>query len=337
MVSPTVESPALKKSNVLLLFDLIAEDLARVEEILRSELQSDTPVVDQLLRHGHFMGGKRLRPALLLLAAKASGEIKEEHLLLAAVVEMIHTATLIHDDVLDEADTRRHQPTVNSRWDNSASVLLGDYLFTHAFYLASTVGSTLACRTIGRATNLVCEGELRQICSRGNYLLGEEEYFRIIEGKTAELCACSCELGAIYADADRTTVRRLSRYGRTLGMAFQIADDLLDVLGDETDAGKSLGTDLQQRKATLPLIHLMQQADPQTREQAINLLEQCENQSHVRAELSQLYARFDCINYTRTVAHRYAQMAREQLDELPDSKTVELLRSLTEFVVTRSH
>ncbi len=177
------------------LFAPILSDLERVELLLTRELHSDSPFVDELLQYGGKLGGKRLRPALLLLTAQATGTLRPEHDTLAAVVEMIHTATLVHDDVLDEAEMRRHLATVNSRWNNETSVLLGDYLFSHAFYLASTLGDTYACQRIGRSTNIVCEGELRQVGNRGNHALAEDEYFRIIDGKTAELCAVPATWG----------------------------------------------------------------------------------------------------------------------------------------------
>ena len=178
---------------------------------------------------------------------------------------MIHTATLVHDDVLDEAAIRRHEDTVNARWNNETSVLLGDFLFTHAFYLASTLESTYACRTIGRATNIVCDGELRQTITSGDVNLSEDDYLAIVEAKTAELCACSCELGAHYAGGDEETVARMAAFGRNLGIAFQIADDLLDLEGNESATGKSLGTDLAKRKMTLPLIHARESLDPRER------------------------------------------------------------------------
>ena len=184
------------------LFAPVMDDLQQVEAVLSRELRNDSQFVDELLRYGGQLGGKRLRPALLLLTARAVGQVRPEHYTLAAVVEMIHTATLVHDDVLDEAEMRRHLATINARWNNETSVLLGDYLFSHAFYLASTTGSTYACSTIGRSTNLVCAGELRQVGNRGNHGLTEDEYYRIIDGKTAELCACACHLGAKYAAAD---------------------------------------------------------------------------------------------------------------------------------------
>ena len=313
----------------------IEDELAQVEQILRTELRSRHPFVDELVRYGCMLGGKRLRPALLLLSAKAAGEVRRDHLVLAAVVEMIHTATLIHDDVLDEADMRRHLATVNSRWSNEVSVLLGDYLFTHAFYLASTLETTRACRVIGRATNIVCEGELRQIGSRSNFDLTETEYLDIIEAKTAELCACSCELGAHYAGADDDTVERLTRFGRDLGIAFQIADDLLDVQGDERSTGKSLGTDLDQHKPTLPLIRVFQLAGPAERQELQDLL-QCEPEPR-RQGLAAWYQRYEALEYSRARALHFARSASAALEPLGTNPALDVLRMLAEFVVLRSN
>ena len=178
------------------LYAPIAAELMQVEEMLRREMRSKYPFVDELVRYGCLLGGKRLRPALLLLSAQCAGAIGAHHIKLAAVIEMIHTATLVHDDVLDSANVRRHLATVNARWDDQSSLLLGDFLFSHAFYLASTTGSASACELIGRATNIVCEGEIRQKGSRGDFSLSESEYLEILDAKTAELCACSCQLGA---------------------------------------------------------------------------------------------------------------------------------------------
>ncbi len=190
------------------LFAPIEQDLVEVDHRLRRELRHRDAFIDELAQHSFRIGGKRIRPALLLLSAQAVGEVNDTHHTLAAVVEMIHTATLVHDDVLDEATLRRHEETVNSRWNNRVSVLLGDYLFTHAFYLASTLETTFGCRTIGRATNVVCEGELLQNAESGNFHLSREEYLRIIDAKTAELCACCCRLGAHYAGGDKQVVGR---------------------------------------------------------------------------------------------------------------------------------
>ena len=241
------------------LYGPIAADLEEVERILSQTLKSRYPQVQPVVDHVRHYRGKRLRPVLLLLTARACGKVAPAHHVLGAVVEMIHTATLVHDDILDGAAVRRHTPTVNARWGVHNAVLLGDYLFTHAFHLASTLDDARACRLIGQATNRVCEGELCQGLERGNLDLTESAYFDMIDGKTAELLACSCQLGALYSGASAETVAALTRFGRYVGLAFQIADDLLDLVGDEQTTGKSLGTDLEQQKMTLPLIQLMQQ------------------------------------------------------------------------------
>lgn len=334
-VSPLATAPAPAAEHLQALYAPIAADMAEVEEVLRNEMRSDYPYVDELVQYGNLLGGKRLRPALLLLAAKAVGEVTPAHYTLGAVVEMIHTATLVHDDVIDEANTRRHLATVNARWDNQASVLLGDFLFTHAFYLSSTLDTVFACRTIGRATNIVCEGELRQKGNRGNFVLDEAEYTSIIEAKTAELTACSSLLGAHYAGADKDLTARFAQYGRDLGIAFQIADDLLDVQGSEAVTGKSLGTDLDQQKPTLPIIRLLQRVSAEERDAVLAIL----NTDGIdrRESLGPWLARTDALEYTRQRAHYHASRAREQLDGLPNSPALLVLRRLTEFVVARSN
>jgi octaprenyl-diphosphate synthase len=223
---------------------------------------------------------------------------------------------------------------VNARWNNETSVLLGDYLFTHAFYLASTLETTFACRRIGQSTNIVCEGELRQIGSRGNHALSENEYYAIIDGKTAELCACACHLGAHYADADPETVAGMERYGRHLGMAFQIADDLLDLLGDEQKTGKSLGTDLEKQKPTLPIIHTYQSLNGSDRQAFVALMESDGPERHT-AILDWVH-RNRAIEYARQKAISFAEQARAELDCLPPSASRDVLAEITDFVVARS-
>lgn len=316
------------------LYSPVREELARAEEVFREQLQSEHPFVDELVSYGCLLGGKRLRPALLLLAAKASGRITREHYTLAAVVEMIHTATLVHDDVLDDAETRRHLATVNARWDNEAAVLLGDFLFTHAFFLASTTGSTTACRLIGQATNRVCEGEIKQKGSRGNLDLCEDEYFQIVEGKTAALTECSCQLGALFAGASDDATRRLSEYGRLLGIAFQIADDLLDVVGEQGVVGKTLGTDLEKQKPTLPLIRTLQLCTAQERQMISDLLFTEASDRHQR--LLWLMEKYDAIDYARQTALRFVDDARAQISALNPSPARDTLLAMAEFVVQRS-
>jgi len=344
-VDKTVEKNGHARANGLseqdvrllhMLQEPIAAELGEAERILREELRNPHPCVDELTSHSFRLGGKRLRPLLVLLTAKALGGVRREHLVIAAVVEMIHTATLLHDDVLDEAHVRRHLPTVNALWNNEASVLAGDYLFTHAFYLASTLESTYGCREIGRATNTVCEGELRQVHSRGNFHLSEREYLGIIEAKTAALCACCCQLGAHYAGAAPEVVSNLTRFGRDLGIAFQIADDLLDVTGDEAATGKSLGTDLEKQKLTLPGIRLRDTLPPAELEGLEALwndlsLEAPTRQAHWR----QWWSRSDALAYTRQRAQDFANSAREALAGLPDNRAAQTLRLLADFSVAR--
>jgi octaprenyl-diphosphate synthase len=316
------------------LFQPIANDLASVDDVLRAELKSRYPFVNALVEHVAGFQGKRLRPALLLLVARAVGSVRHEHFVLAAVVEMIHTATLVHDDVLDQALVRRHRATVNAEWGTETSVLLGDYLFTHAFHLASSLDSTLACRLIGRATNIVCEGELHQIHRRGHFDLSEQEYFEIIQGKTAELCAISCQLGAHFAGAGHARECAMDRYGRNLGMAFQIADDLLDLLGEERATGKSLGTDVEQQKLTLPLIWVMRHGSRDTVRSVRSILASGDN--HKTEQLRPILQQTEAIAYARDQAERFAAAARRELEDITDSSARRALAHLTHFVTHRS-
>jgi len=332
-MSPLTAQPESVRKRLHSLYAPVAVELAQAEELLKQELRSEYPFVDDLTQHAFKLGGKRLRPALLLLTAKACGGVHEHHLKLAAVVEMIHTATLVHDDVLDEAALRRHLETVNSRWGNKASVLLGDFLFTHSFYLASTLPTTYACQIIGKATNVVCEGELRQIHTQGDFDLTESEYFSIIEAKTAELTACCCELGAHYAGATAEVTAALAGFGRNLGIAFQIADDLLDVTGDEDQAGKSLGTDLDQAKPTLPLIYLLSSFAPAERAEFVNKLRRADE--HRRELVAPYLEATGALQYAQTKAVEFANQAKSDLDVLPPSPAKDVLAGITRFVVNR--
>ena len=326
-MTPTL-APAKKRSESSL-FAPIAGDIEEVERILEETLNNSRPGVDRLLAHLAHYKGKRLRPALLLLVARACGNVTSAHHILAAVLEMIHTATLVHDDVLDGASVRRHVQTVNSLWGNQASILLGDYLFTHAFHLASTV-DVRACKIIGESTNRLCEGELHQVVRRGTLDLTEDEYFDIIDGKTAELTACACKLGALYAGTSDEVVERMTRFGRSIGMAFQIADDVLDLAGQETLAGKSLGTDLEQQKLTLPVIYLLQ-SDQSARARAI--LTAAEN--HKREALLPLLQACGALDYARHRAEEFATSAAGDLECLPPSMARMVLSAVTNRVVHR--
>lgn len=317
------------------LLEPVAGGLARVEQRLQAELSSDDPRVDAVVRHGYRLGGKRLRPALVLLCGQAVGPLRDDHELLGVIVEMIHTATLVHDDVLDEASLRRHVDTVNARWGNEKSVLLGDYLFSHAFYLAATLqaDAATACQLIGRSTNRVCHGELRQTLSEGDLTISEADYLAMIDGKTAELCACCCRLGALYSGGSQPVADALESFGRDLGMAFQIADDLLDLTGDESATGKTTGADVAKQKLTLPLIY--------TRDSLVNgprvLLETWlrEPSPDSLRELRKLVEAVGGFAYAQKKATDYADSAIDRLSILEDSAAKRTLTHLARFASRR--
>tara|TARA_R110002073_G_scaffold60209_22_gene151305 strand:+ start:9618 stop:10739 length:1122 start_codon:yes stop_codon:yes gene_type:complete len=315
------------------LYGPIASDLVRVEKRFHQELQSPYESLVPVLRHGTQLGGKRLRPAMLLLAASAVGSVREDHVVLGVVIEMVHTATLIHDDVLDDADTRRHVPTVNAKWNNHTSILLGDYLFAQSFRLAATLPSTEACRWIGEASRLVCEGEMRQVLKRDVLDIDETTYIEMIQGKTAELCRVACQLGSHFADGSPEVTASLAEYGDSLGIAFQIADDYLDLWGSDERVGKTLGTDLQQGKMTLPIIRLLQTADDARRTQILQLLAE---PSRRRTETIMPWLdQSDACDYTRETALQYQRKAIAALDVLADSAAKTSLKAIAEFAVNR--
>ncbi len=315
------------------LYEPIEEPLSQVEARLVGELDSPYEALAPVLRHGTQLGGKRLRPAILLLAGQAVGSIGPDHIVLGAVIEMVHTATLVHDDVLDEASTRRHVATVNSRWDAHTSILLGDYLFAQSFRLAATLSSTEACQWIGEAARLVCEGELRQVLDRNTIDLDESTYLDIIRGKTAELCRVACRLGASFAGGDPDSVRALGQYGETLGIAFQIADDYLDLWGEDRAVGKTLGTDIEQGKITLPMIRLLETATVSQRERIVNILTGPADE-RVKA-IRPLLDQSDAAQYTQRVASSYRDQAIEALSNLAPSPAKDCLAAIANFSVDR--
>jgi octaprenyl-diphosphate synthase len=310
----------------------IADDLAEAERIFNAELKSRSAFVQLLVEHCADFRGKRLRPALVLLIARACGRVTHAHRVLAAVVEMIHTATLVHDDILDEAMVRRHAATVNAEWGNEPAVLLGDYLFSHAYHLAASLETTRACRWIGRATNLVCEGELQQVHNRGNLDLDEATYFEIVRGKTAELTAICGRLGAHYAGAGEAVEEAMEAYGRDLGVAFQIADDVLDLWGEERNAGKTLGTDLDKQKLTLPIIRFLATAPDDLARRVRGWLAEAHPD---RERLRPLLVASGSLEYAWEVARRHAAAAEATLEGLAPSPSREVLTVLARTVVNR--
>ena len=266
--------------------DALRRELAEVEARFVRELRSDLDCVNDLVQHIERYRGKMLRPTLVLLSAHAAAAAppddptddpghdpaRDARQTVATVVEMVHMATLVHDDILDEADIRRRGPTVNRLAGNESAVMLGDYLISHAYHLCSSLGESWVSRALAAATNTVCEGELLQLSNRGNWAMGEATYRDIIRRKTASLCGASCRIGARLQGVDDAVVTHLGRFGELVGEAFQIIDDVLDLTGEESRVGKTLGRDLDKGKLTLPLLRMLDTLDPDDRRHAEQLL-----------------------------------------------------------------
>ncbi|HSW45799.1 MAG TPA: polyprenyl synthetase family protein [Phycisphaerae bacterium] len=314
------------------MYEPVAGDLEKACRIFDDELFSDLPAVNELCSYIRQYRGKMMRPALLLLSARTCGRVTEEHHTLAAVVELVHMATLVHDDVLDEADVRRRCPTVCRRAGNEAAVLLGDYLISHAFHLCSALDSQYASRLIGQTTNTVCEGELQQVHHRGDYDLNQTQYIEIITRKTASLTGACCRLGAHYAGAGDEAAGLLERYGLNVGIAFQITDDVLDIVGNEEQAGKTLGRDLEKRKLTLPLIHCFSQGSADARKKLRNLLD-ADRQD--RPAMRNLLGRTGSIAFATQTARSYISSAVDLLEALPASEARDSLHRLAAMIIDR--
>lgn len=325
---------------------VIERGLSRVQQRLREQVRSDLPPVRALCAHVERYHGKMLRPSMVLLsalAARRSGAsldesaISEAHVAVGAVVEMIHIATLVHDDVLDEADTRRRSPTVNRLRGNEPAVILGDYLFSAAFHLCATLESQHSTRIIGRVAARLCEGELLQLHHRDDYSLDEPTYFEIVERKTASLISAACDLGALHAGASEEVRERLRRFGSNIGVAFQIQDDLLDLTGEESVVGKSVGKDLEKGKMTLPLIHHLRSAEPQVRGRTLRAIEQAGRQA---AEVGSALEATGSFAYAREAALRLVQDAKAALGTGfgagPDDAALALLHAAADAVVARA-
>jgi octaprenyl-diphosphate synthase len=322
------------------LAELVAPQLRAVDQLFARELASDLPNVNDLVTHVGKFRGKMLRPMLVLLSGLAGGgNLGEDHVILATVVEMVHMATLVHDDILDGAEIRRRGATINHLHGNEAAVLLGDFLISHAYHLCSSLSarggrSGSASRMIAHTTNIVCEGELTQNHHRRNWKLDEKTYYLIIHRKTAALTEVCCRLGALLATERPEWIDALAKYGRQVGLAFQIVDDVLDICGQQKTVGKSLGTDIEKGKLTLPMIHFLKHAAPPHRELLLELLESPEHDrvAHVR----QLVAPSDSIAYARAEAERLVAEAVAALQVLPAGAAREALVEAARFVTARN-
>ncbi len=317
------------------IFAPVETELARVEDAIRREADAGHPYVRNLFAHALRFGGKRVRPALLLLAARGLGGTTDRHIRLATVVELLHSATLVHDDVLDEALLRRRTETLRVRFGNEASVLFGDYLFSRAFVLCTELGSPRAWHILTRAAQETCLGELSQMARRFAFELDEEEYLQIIRRKTGALFAAAAELATLDIDGGAAAAPRLVQYGLQVGTAFQMVDDCLDVTGEEREMGKTLGTDLAKGKATLPVIRLVAATPAAERPALFDLLAHVDEAPGARDRLHNLLRGCGAVEYTLGRARRCVEEATAALAGLPDGFDREPLVRLAGHVVRR--
>jgi octaprenyl-diphosphate synthase len=318
------------------LTDCIAPELAAVSDRFHHELNSDLRCVNTLVKHVSRFRGKMLRPCLVLLSGKACApgeKLSDALVTLATVVEMVHMSTLVHDDVLDEAELRRKGATINHLRGNEAAVLLGDYLISHSYHLCSSLNSVAASRLIAHTTNQVCEGELLQIDNRNNVDLDEQTYLKIITRKTAVLTAACCTLGASFSGASPERITQLESYGLSLGIAFQIQDDVLDIVGDSSTVGKTLGIDIEKGKMTLPMIHFLRTAPMEHRTLLWSLLASREADKVER--IRNLILPSSSIAFAQDRARGLVDKARSAISDLPDSEAKRVLDTMAEFVVSR--
>ena len=309
-------------------------DMRRIDQLIRTRLASDVVLINQIADHIIAGGGKRLRPMLHALAARAAGYRGEQHVKLAAVIEFIHTSTLLHDDVVDESGLRRGRQTANALWGNAASVLVGDFLYSRSFQLMVELDDMRVMRILADTTNTIAEGEVLQLLNIGNADVDEAAYLAVIERKTAVLFAAATELGGLLGGLPGEQVSALRRYGMELGYAFQIADDLLDYTSDADTLGKNIGDDLAEGKPTLPLIYALQSATP---EQVASLRHAIEHGG--LDSLDRIVAAIrdsGALERTRERAVAHAAAAHEALAALPASPYRDALATLADYSVQRT-
>ncbi|HWU71450.1 MAG TPA: polyprenyl synthetase family protein [Pseudoxanthomonas sp.] len=315
--------------------DLAAADMQRVDALIRQRLSSDVVLINQIADHIIASGGKRLRPMLHVLAAGAAGYRGVQHTKLAAIIEFIHTSTLLHDDVVDESDLRRGRSTANALWGNAPSVLVGDFLYSRSFQLMVELDRMPVMRILANTTNRIAEGEVLQLLHVHNPDTDEAAYLRVIERKTAVLFAAGCQLGALASEAGEAIQRKLYDYGMALGYAFQIADDVLDYTADAEALGKNLGDDLAEGKATLPLIHAIRHSDETVAARLKEIVR--EGDASAMPEVLAAIRATGGLEYSRQRAFEYADAAMHALDGLTDNEAVAALHGLARYAVERGH
>jgi octaprenyl-diphosphate synthase len=306
-----------------------------VNRVIRQRLHSEVSLVNQIAEYIISAGGKRIRPVLVLLLANAYGYEGVAHHELAAVVEFIHTATLLHDDVVDESSMRRGRQTANALFGNAASVLVGDFLYSRSFQMMVSLNDMRVMQILSDATNVIAEGEVLQLLNMHDPDVSQESYLKVIRSKTAKLFEAAAELGALVAGASDTQIAAAGEYGRSLGTAFQLIDDVLDYAGDAAEIGKNVGDDLREGKPTLPLIYLMENGTPEQRELVRSCIENGD-EKHFDAVLAAVTSS-GALDYTRREAEIAARRAADAIADLPESVYKQSLLQLCSFAVDRNH
>jgi octaprenyl-diphosphate synthase len=330
-----VPTPTLEQVLKERVTALVGDDLAAVETEIRRELNSPVALIQEMGGYIAGAGGKRLRPILLLLAARLAGYRGPRAVRLACVVEMLHTATLIHDDVVDQAPLRRGRPSANAQWGDDASVLVGDHLYSKSFAMLVVDNDRAIMETLARATVSMTEAEVFQLQLKRSGMTAEPDYVRIITQKTASFISACCRIGALVGGCPAAQTEALTRYGLDIGVAFQISDDSLDFVADQERLGKAVGADLREGKRTLPLIAMLERVRAAEAERVRALLRRRALEPAEIEEIRRLVLEHDGVEYARTRAHAYAQAAKADLDVFPASEERDTLVLVADFVVDR--
>lgn len=314
---------------------LTADDMAKVNETIQDQLNSDVTLINQLGLYIVSGGGKRLRPLLALLSARALGYQGEQHIMAAAFVEFIHTATLLHDDVVDESDMRRGKATANAAFGNAASVLVGDFIYTRSFQMMTKLGSLKILELMSDSVNVIAEGEVQQLINCNDPSVTEADYMQVIYSKTARLFEAATQIGAILSDAPAETELALQNYGKYLGTAFQLIDDVMDYTADGKEMGKNVGDDLAEGKPTLPLLYAMHNSNGEDAALIRSAIENADGMAHLEQILA-IMDKTGSLDYTTQKAEQEADKAIAELSVLPDSDYKQALVTLAHLAVNRS-
>lgn len=315
--------------------DSVKDDLDKVNKLIMSSLHSDVALIQEVGNYIIRGGGKRLRPMLVLICAKAFGHLNPNHIIMATVIEFIHTATLLHDDVVDGATRRRNLQTANSKWGNQTAVLVGDFLYSRAFQLMMQTNNLEVLRIIANATNTIAEGEVLQLLHQHDPNTTESKYLHVIRCKTAKLFEAAAEVSAVLNKVDKQQQSLISQFGLHLGTAYQLIDDLLDYQANDKEFGKQLGADLAEGKPTMPILYLLHHGNPSERQLIIKAI--TSPAEVVIEDVQHAINTSGALKYTQDFAKREATLAKQLLQELPSSEYIEYAMHITDFIVERTY